>query len=367
MTRKKIHPDYILLLSIILLNIIGLIALAGASAPKALQSAGKTTYFLFHQIIFGSIPGVFLGLIFYKIDVKTLKKLSFWLFIFAFLLTIAVFLPKIGLELGGGRRWIRIFNFTFQPSEFLKLAFILYLAAWMTKMKKTKKDFSHLFLPFLTIVGLLAAVFILQPDISTFGVIVLLGAIIYFSAETPISHILLLGLIGILALSALVYLEPYRFSRLFVFLNPEADPLGQGYQIKQSLIAVGSGGLFGKGLGLSEQKFGFLPQPITDSIFAIFAEETGFIGSVVLLLLFLIFAWQGFKIAKNVNNEFLRLVAIGITSWITIQAFINIGAMIGILPLTGIPLPFLSYGGSALICELAASGLLLNISKQKHL
>lgn len=365
MMKISEKPDYVLLLSITLLVIIGFIALAGASAPIALQLTGSSTYYLFHQILFGLIPGVILAFIFYKIDLNFLKKHSFIIFILAFILTLSVFLPKIGSNIGGASRWIKLFGFSFQPSELFKLAFILYLSAWMNKLRKSEKKFLHIFLPFLIVISLLSMVFILQPDISTLVVIVLLGSIIYFTAKTSFSHLIILMLIGAVALSLLIYFEPYRLNRLFIFLNPEADPLGKGYHVKQSLIAVGSGGFIGKGLGLSDQKFGFLPQPITDSIFAVFAEEAGFVGTLIIIALFLIFIWKGFKIAKLQKDDFRKLVAVGITSWIGIQAFVNIGAMIGILPLTGIPLPFLSYGSSALICELTAIGLLLNISKRK--
>jgi len=367
--KKRKKPDYILLSVIILLNLIGLIAIAGASSAKSLQLTGKSTYFLFHQITYGLFPGIILAFVLYKLDLEFLRKNSFWIFVSAVLLTALVFIPNLGITILGGRRWIRIFGFSFQPSELLKLAFLIYLSSWLakqTKEKQTKEKntFKSILLPFLTILAILSIIFILQPDISTLAMFGLLGGILYFSAKTPLSHIIILGCIGGIALSLLILLAPYRVNRLFVFLNPEADPLGKGYHIKQALIAVGSGGLFGRGLGLGEQKLGFLPQPMTDSIFAVFGEEVGFLGTFVVVCLFLIFAWRGIKCAKEQENEFKKLLTIGITSWITIQAFINMGTMIGILPLTGMPLPFLSYGGSALICELAGCGILLNITKK---
>jgi cell division protein FtsW len=169
---------------------------------------------------------------------------------------------------------------------------------------------------------------------------------------------------GLFALFALIKLAPYRMNRWLVFLNPETDPLGRGYQIKQSLIAVGSGGIFGLGLGMSGQKFGFLPQSMTDSAFAIFAEETGFFGALILISLLAIILWQGFRISIRAKDNFLKLLGFGITSWICLQAFANIAAMIGVLPLAGIPLPFISYGGSHVVAELAGMGILLNISKR---
>jgi len=298
-----------------------------------------------------------------------------------------VFLPGSkflvgGTVLGGAARWINLGSISFQPAEFLKLTFILYLAAWLTsrtpqragggqsEKKFTPLDSKHLtgfsttLAAFLIVIGLISLLLIFQPDISTLGVIILVATLIYFLAGTPLWHNILIILIGGGGLLSLIKLAPYRFARLLVFLKPEIDPMGIGYQLKQALIAVGSGGIFGLGLGMSRQKFGFLPQSISDSIFAIFSEETGFIGSLILITLFLIFLWRGFRIGKITQDRFSQLTALGITSWIIIQAFVNIGSMIGILPLTGIPLPFISYGGSALVAELVGIGILLNISKQ---
>ena len=228
---------------------------------------------------------------------------------------------------------------------------------------KSALDLGQTFVAFLIVIVLTSLLLILQPNISTLGVIVAVGFLIYFLAGTPLWHSLLMVGTGIAALFALIKLAPYRINRWLVFLNPETDPLGIGYQIKQSLIAVGSGGILGLGLGMSRQKFGFLPQPATDSIFAIFSEETGFLGSIILISLFLVILWQGFKISSKVKDRFMQLCALGITCWISLQAFFNIGAMIGLLPLAGIPLPFISYGGSHIAAEMAGMGILLNISK----
>ena len=186
----------------------------------------------------------------------------------------------------------------------------------------------------------------------------------FFALDTPLWHNILIIFLGLICLFLLIKLAPYRMARFLVFLNPNLDPLGIGYQLKQSLIAIGSGGIKGLGFGLSRQKFGFLPSPFSDAIFAVFSEETGFIGSFILIVLFLLFLYQGLKIVKSLRESFLKLTALGITLWITLQAFINIGSMIGLLPLTGIPLPFISYGGSAFIAEMIGVGILLNISKK---
>ncbi len=366
-TNIKSRPDYILLLAILFLLFMGIIILSSASAPLSAKTAGTPNYFLFRQIIVGLIPGLILALILYNFKISFLREKSFWIYLFSMLLMALVFIPKIGETAGGARRWIKIFGFSFQPIEFLKIAMILYLAAWMVKPIKKKNTYLSLLLPFFIIIGMPILLLILQPNISAVGMIAFIGFAIYFVSKAPLSHILVFIIIAALAFSALIF-EPYRFNRIFTFLNPEKDPLGKGYHIKQSLIAIGSGGIFGKGIGFSDQKFGFLPKPIiTDSIFPVFAEETGFFGSLMLLICYGILIWRGFKTAKDSTDEFSRLTAIGITSWIGIQTFINLGAMMALFPLTGVPLPFLSYGSSALVCELAAMGILLNISKNNRI
>jgi len=229
------------------------------------------------------------------------------------------------------------------------------------------KGFGQTLLAFLIAIGVISLLLAFQPDISTLGAIILVGVLVYFLAGTPLWHSILIILAGAGSLLTLIKLAPYRAARLLVFFEPGTDPMGIGYQIKQALIAIGSGGIFGLGLGLGmfRQKLWLLPQSLSDSIFAIFAEEGGFIGNAILIFLFLIFLWRGFKIAKLREDKFSQLAALGLTVWICLQGFTNIGSMIGILPLTGIPLPFISYGGSALITELVGIGILLNISKHK--
>jgi cell division protein FtsW len=247
---------------------------------------------------------------------------------------------------------------------------LLYLASWLDSREKkgfqvkSKGRLSETLTAFLIILGIIGIILVLQPDLSTFGVILMSALLMFFLAKTPFWQTILILFIILVILVPLIKYAPYRLNRFLVFLNPDLEPMEGGYQLKQALIAVGSGGISGVGLGLSEQKYGFLPQSISDSIFAIFAEETGFLGSIILISLFIIFFIRGFKIGKEKKDVFSRLTAFGITSWIVLQAFINMGAMIGILPLTGIPLPFVSYGGSALISELAGVGILLNISKR---
>lgn len=372
MVKTSGRPDYILFGVVVILVVLGVLILASVSASLSQEKFGTTYYFLNHQLLFGLIPGLILAFLAFRIRLDFLKKWAPILLLINLILLVMVFLPKIGAGAGGATRWLSMGPISFQPAEFLKLTFILYLATWLTSRTSNQqksgfgqagKWFSQTFIAFLIVIGLISLLLIFQPDISTLGVIVLVAALMYFLAATPLWHSILIILIGAGGLFSLIKLAPYRVDRLLVFFQPGTDPMGIGYQLKQALIAIGSGGIFGLGLGMSGQRLGFLPQSISDSIFAIMAEETGFIGSLILISLFLIFLWRGFKIGKRREDKFSQLLAVGISSWIVIQAFINVGSMIGILPLTGIPLPFISYGGSALVTELIGVGILLNISK----
>jgi cell division protein FtsW len=360
----EIGGDFFLLTIFLLLLIFGLLVLASVSAPLSQEKYGESFYYLRHQVIFGLIPGIILLLIFYKIDLNFLKKYSPILLLVALILTGLVFVPKIGIKIRGGARWIGIGPFSFQPSEFLKLAFIIYLAAWLDSQTKTKnKNFTQTLIAFLIILSLISLILIAQPDVSTLGIIFATALTMFFLSKTQIWQTFLILVLTILIFVPLIQAAPYRFFRILTFLNPDFDPMGVGYQVKQALIAIGSGKIFGLGLGLSQQKFGILPQSFSDTIFAIFAEETGFLGCSFLIFLYLMFLWRSFKIGKEKKENFEKLLAFGISFWICFQAFINIGAMIKILPLSGIPLPFLSYGGSHLISEMIAAGILLKISK----
>lgn len=369
--------DYCLLVIVAILLLLGISFLAALSAPYSLKSFGTTNYFLFHQLIYGLLPGVVFGIFVYFLPLNFLKKISPLLFLINFIFLLLVFLPQIGSRFLGANRWLNFFGVILQPSEFLKITSILYLSSWLKsktnyqtrgtvtlKKRKVHYGFKEVFLPFLFFLVIISLVFYFQPDISTLVIIGLTSLVIYFAAGTPFWNIFLIIGGGIAGLFLLVKFEPYRLSRLIVFLNPEIDPLGIGFQIKQALIAVGSGGLFGRGLGMSSQKFVFLPHSMSDSTFAIFAEETGFVGIFILILLFLLFLWLGLVIARRSEDKFGRLAALGITFWIVFQGFVNISSTIGLLPLGGIPLPFISYGGSHLISELLGVGILLNIAKR---
>ncbi len=369
---KRQTFDCILLTIVAVLIGLGILILASVSAPFSQEMFGSPDYLLFRQV-FWLVLGIILAFLAFKIRLDFLKKMAPILVLINLILLAMVFLPVVGVTIGGASRWLNLGIITFQPAEFLKLTFILYLAAWLSvrteksikqEDAKTSLEISQTLIAFLVIISVIGLLLALQPDISTLGIIVLTAILIYFSANTPFWHLILMFFLVAGSLIALIKIAPYRAERMLVFFQPGIDPLGIGFQAKQALIAVGSGGIAGVGLGMGIQKFGFLPQPISDSIFAIFAEETGFIGALALIFLFLMFLWRGFRIAKKTQNKFFQLTAIGITSWIIVQAFVNIGSMIGLLPITGIPLPFISYGGSHLIAELVGIGILLNISKQ---
>ena len=372
--KKKLNYSLIIITACLL--VFGFLFLATLSAPASLKAFGNTNYYLFHQMLYGLVPGIFLCIIFYKIPLDFFKKSAPYLVLANLIALGLVFLPIIGSKFWGAQRWLNFGVATFQPSEFLKITAVLYLSAlisnklsedqkkgWKFVMEKSYYNLKRVFLPFVIFLSVISLILILQPDISTLGIIALTLVAMYFSVKTPLWHVPLIILTGIGGLALLIKFEPYRLERILVFLHPEADPMGMGFHVKQSLIAIGSGGIFGKGLGMSSQKFGFLPQAMTDSVFAILGEETGILGCAILIFLFLAFFWLGIKIARKSNDKFRQLTAVGITSWIIIQAFVNVSSSMGIFPLSGIPLPFFSYGGSHLVTELIGVGLLLNISK----
>lgn len=372
----KKHINYPLFFLVIFLVGFGMFFLAIISTLSSLRQFGNTNYYIFHQLIFGLLPGIILGFLAYKIPLHYLKKITPILFFSNLIVLLLVFTPFLGSKFWGAQRWIGIGGFTFQPSEFLKIISILYLSAWIASklsesrqkgwismVRKNYYNLIYLFIPFIVFLGIISIILKLQPDISTLGIIGLTLIFIYFSSGAPFWHTLIIIAGGIGGLLYLITTSAYRLDRLLIFLHPGTDPLGKGLQLNQSLIAIGSGGFFGRGLGMSLQKFGFLPSAMTDSIFAIFAEETGIFGGFILISLFVLFLYLGLKIAKSAQDKFAKLAATGITFWIVFQAFINISSVAGIFPLSGIPLPFFSYGGSHLINELIGVGLLLNISK----
>ncbi len=362
---KKVDP--IILGVVLLLLIYGLVMISSAGIVVSKARFEDEYYFFRHQLFYGVIPGVVLLLIVQRVHYAFWKKIAVPLFVMALFLLLLVFVPGLGINLQGASRWINLGPISFQPTEIMKLALIIYLATWLEARGKRIKDFYEGLLPFIGILAFVGLLIILQPDIGTLGAISVIAIVMFFVAGAPLNFIVTLMGTGAFLLLLLIKIEPYRMNRLISFINPGIDPQGIGYQISQALIAIGSGGVFGLGLGQSRQKFNYLPEPIGDSIYAIVGEELGMIGAGVLLTLFVLFALRGFKIAKNAPDSFSGLVAVGIYSWIVFQALINIMAIVGLIPLTGIPLPFMSYGSTSLVFILVGVGILLNISKYSKL
>jgi cell division protein FtsW len=357
--------DKTFLLSVILLVAAGFFIFSSASLGLLAREGISYSGVAIKQFIIGFVVGGLVLVLAAKIPYKFWRSYAFYFLLASLILCCLVFIPQIGFSHGGARRWINIGQYTFQPAELLKLGVIIYFAAMAASAKEKIKSFKSGALPLFILLGITGILLLNQPDTGTFLVIISILVSIFISAGGRWRYLLLIIGIGILGILILAQVRPYFMNRLTTFLDPSQDALGSGYQIQQSLIAIGSGGFFGRGFGQSIQKFNFLPEPIGDSIFAVAAEEFGFIGALTLILLFLFFALRGYKISSHISDPFAKLVVIGIITHITTQSFINIGAMLGVLPLTGVPLVFVSHGGTAMLLALAEVGIVLNISKSQ--
>lgn len=363
MPSKLKHADPVLLITIFGLIVFGLMMVGSASFVMGEQLRNNPFYFLQHQLIFGLGLGVIACAVGYFTPYTKLKVFAVPALLASIVLLICVFIPGLQVSSGGASRWVGIGPFTIQPSEMTKLSFILYLAALLERKGSDIKDFKKSVIPFLVISSVIGLLIILQPDIGTLFIIATIGLSMVFAAGFRIRHLAAIGLGGLAAFSILISTAQYRLHRLFVYLHPELDPQGIGYQINQALLAVGTGGLWGLGYGRSRQKYNYLPEPAGDTIFAVTAEELGFVRTTMLVSIFIVIAYRGYRIAEYAPDTFGRLLATGITTWIIMQAFINMASVLAITPLTGIPFPFISYGGSALASLLFAAGVLLNISR----
>ncbi|MES3005542.1 MAG: putative peptidoglycan glycosyltransferase FtsW [Patescibacteria group bacterium] len=362
--KKNKHVDRPFLIITAILVIVGFFIFSSASLGLLARGSGKFMAVTFNQVVFGLIGGTIAAIVTSLIPYTFWRKYAFYLYIASIVLMILVFIPHIGLCLKGACRWIDINgNATVQPSEVYKIGFVMYLAAWLASVKHKVATFKLGTLPFLILIGLTAGLVLMQPDTDTFLVITLAGLAVFITAGGKWRDMIIMGLIGAIALGGLVMARPYLMDRIETYINPAADPTGNGYQIQQSLIAIGSGGIFGRGFGQSIQKFNFLPEPIGDSIFAVAAEEFGFVGSVIIILLYLAFIFQGYRIATKAPDIFSALMVVGIVTLIGVQSFLNIAAMLAITPLSGTPLLFISHGGTALFFALASVGIVLNISR----
>ncbi|BDG48139.1 MULTISPECIES: stage V sporulation protein E [Parageobacillus] len=362
MPRKKSTPDFLLIILTFSLLAIGLIMVYSASAIWAEYRFHDSFFFAKRQLLFAGV-GIIAMFVIMNIDYWTWRDWSKALMIVCFVLLVLVLIPGVGMVRNGSRSWIGVGAFSIQPSEFMKLAMIAFLAKYLSENQKNITSFKRGLLPALTLLFIAFGMIMLQPDLGTGTVMVGTCIAMIFVAGARVSHFIGLGVLGLAGFAALVLSAPYRMKRITSFLNPWEDPLGSGFQIIQSLYAIGPGGLFGLGLGQSRQKFFYLPEPQTDFIFAILAEELGFIGGSLVLLLFSLLLWRGVRIALGAPDLYGSFLAIGIICMVAIQVMINIGVVTGLMPVTGITLPFLSYGGSSLTLMLMAIGVLLNISK----
>lgn len=364
----RVHPvDRPLLVTLLLL--IGSGAAIFFSAALGILGRGEENFYviLVKQYGLGLIGGGALMFALSRMKYVLLRKYAYLFFIGSVVLTFLVFVPGLGMSHGGATRWIDLGPITFQPSEFLKIGTIIYAAAVLASRKRRSADTpTTTLVPVLGSLGLAAIVLLLQPDMDTLGVIVAAIIAMYVAGTGKWSHAFAVAGLAIAGLAIVAMLQPYVMSRITTLISP-GDFQGAGYQIKQSLIAVGSGGLTGRGFGQSVQKYDYLPEPAGDSVFAVFAEETGFVGATLLILLYLAFALRGMTVAARVPDAFGGLLAVGIVILISTQSFVNIAAMIGLLPLSGIPLVFVSHGGTALLIAMAQAGILLNVSRSARL
>ncbi len=358
--------DKMFLFISVILIIVGFFIFSSASLALLAKENSNYSSIAFSQTVFGLFMGMLMMIIISRLDYKLWKKLAFYLLLVAIILNILVLVPSIGFEHGGARRWLMFAGVSFQTSEILKLAFIIYFAAWTSSVKDKIKTLRSGLIPLLVLLSISGGLLLKQPDTGSFIPIICSGMAMFIVAGGRWRHVLSIILIGLIGLVFLAYTRPYVMDRITTFFNPQTDALGASYQIQQSLIAIGSGGLFGRGFGQSVQKFTYLPEPVGDSIFAVAAEEFGFVGSLLLLFLFALFTLRGLKIASRADSSFARLTVVGIVIMIVSQAFVNIGAMLGVVPLSGVTLPFVSHGGSSLLITLLEVGIILSISKNRE-
>jgi len=359
------QPDKSLITAVGVLLLFGLVMLFSASLAVSYSSFGNTYHYLLRQLLnlgFG-LAAFWLAA---RIDYRAWKKFAGFFLFFSLILLLLVFIPGIRADYGTARSWINIFGHSFQPAELVKISFLIYLATWLEAKKDKLGSLTGSFLPFLAILAAISLLMIAQPDLGTLFIIASTALVIFFVAGGKIIHIFLTVVLAGLALFALLSFSQssYQLDRFKCLKDPSYSAQDKCYQVNQSLIAVGSGGWLGRGLGESRQKFMYLPEVWADSIFPIIAEETGFIVCALLLLLYLFVFYRGLLIARAAPDIYGSALAVGIVVWLAIQTFLNIGGMINLIPMTGVPLPFISAGGSSTLSSLLALGILVNISRQ---
>lgn len=361
MKGKKVDRFFLIILGLLL--VVGVLMFISASLGILVRSKALFFSVLFNQLVLGLGLGLLGAYICFKINYKFWRNYSFYIFLGSILFAASVFIPHVGWSHGGAQRWIKLGPISLQPVEFLKFGFIVYFAAWLSWAKNKVQNFRFGILPFGIMLTIIAVILFKEPDTKSFILIFITGISMLFISGVPIKYILGAGAGSILLLGLLVFFTPYLQARVKTFMDPASDPRGSSYQIQQSLIAFGSGGIFGRGFGQSIQKFSYLPEPQGDSIFAVLGEEFGFIGAVITIILYLLFLLRGFRIANNSPDLFGRLLVSGIVILITVQSFMHIASVVGVFPLTGVPLVFMSHGGTSLMVYLAAIGIVFQISK----
>ncbi|KKW23137.1 MAG: Stage V sporulation protein E [Parcubacteria group bacterium GW2011_GWA2_51_12] len=367
MKKQKVQDqsvDRLFAVVVTALTLVGLAVLSSASAVVSYERFGHNNYYFFRQLIFAAV-GFFAMFVMSRIDYHFWRRWSRPLMFLILAGLALVLVPSLGVAPGAARSWFQVGSFFIQPSEFAKLILIFYFASWFERKKGAEGNFWFGVLPPLLVAGVAILLTAAQPDIGTAAILSAAVLLLFFAADVKYTYLGVFAGAGIGSLWLAIKLAPYRSARILTFLNPSVDPQGIGYHINQALLAIGSGGLWGYGFGASRQKYSYLPEVIGDSIFAVMAEELGFLRVAAVVLLFGLFVWAGLRIAKYAPDRFGQLTAIGITVWLGLQSLVNIGSITGLLPLTGLTLPFISYGGSSLIVALAAAGVLLNISRQR--
>lgn len=358
------HPSLLIPLTTAALVVLGLVMILSASSVSSFATYGSSFLFFRKQVLWVVI-GLVGALFFARFDYRKLRGVGYLSFAAVVLLLIAVLIPGVGRVAGGSSRWIGVGSLAIQPSEFAKLALVLFLAdVFSRKNERSLREFSHTALPMLPAVGILALLVIAQPDLGTTVLLSIIGFGMLFVAGAPLRYVIPLGAVGVSLATLAAVVEPYRRARLLAFLDPWADPLETGYHTIQSLIAMGSGGWLGVGLGASRQKWLYVPNAHTDFIYAILGEEMGLLGTFAVLGMFAFLIYLGIRVARAAPDRFGMLIASGITIWIGFQALINMGAVTATLPVTGVPLPLVSFGGSSLVVSLVAMGIMTNIARQ---
>lgn len=363
---RRLHVDKPLALILAVLLFGGCLIFASAAFGTLARGSHGVTSVVFSHLVMGVGGGLALLLLALSVDYKRWRSLAPYLYTFALLLTALVFVPHIGASHGGGQRWLSVWKLSLQPSEVLKLAAIIMAAAYFATIRDKVATTRHGLGGFIAILALPILLLVAQPDIGTLLVILSSVFTVYFAAGARWRDIALLVVIATVGAGALLMTKPYLRDRVTTFLDPSKGQQTESYQIRQSLIAVGSGGVLGRGFGQGIQKFTYLPEPMGDSIFAVAAEELGFVGAVGIIVLFVLFALRGYSIAAHTRDLFGSLLAVGISTYLASEAFINIAAMLGVAPLTGIPLTFISQGGSAMLMSLMSAGVLLGVSKARR-